>query len=166
MTQSKLHNAAPAALGKRLLAALYDWLLVLALMMVISVPAVALLGDAIQPGNVPYRLAMVAVAAGFFIGFWSNGGQTLGMRTWHLHLVRNTHDGQLQPVGYRQAALRFACAWLAALPAGLGFWWALIDKDKCAWHDRLSGTRLIIYSSRPAASGHTTQGDQCANEQQ
>jgi uncharacterized RDD family membrane protein YckC len=144
MSHHKLHNAVPAPLGKRLLAALYDWLLVLGIMMVISVPAVAILGDAIEPGNVAYRLGLFAVAGAFFVGFWTHGGQTLGMRAWHLQLVCDPKNGQLQPVSYRRATLRFACAWIAALPVGLGFWWALIDKDKRGWHDRLSGTRLIV----------------------
>jgi uncharacterized RDD family membrane protein YckC len=26
---------------------------------------------------------------------------------------------------------------------GLGFLWVLYDRDKLAWHDRLSGTRLV-----------------------
>lgn len=143
MPDLELHNASPATLGKRLLAALYDWLLVLGIMMVLSVPAVALLDDAIEPGNALYRLALVVIAAAFFVGFWTHGGQTLGMRAWHLRLISDRGDGQPQAVSYRQAALRFLCAWLAALPLGLGFWWALIDKDKLGWHDRLSRTRLV-----------------------
>ena len=144
MAELKLHNTSAATLGKRLLAALYDWLLVLGIMMVLSVPAVALLDDAIEPGNVLYRLALVMAAAAFFVGFWTHGGQTLGMRAWRLRLISNNgDDGPPQAVTYRQALLRFACAWLAALPMGLGFWWALIDKDKLGWHDRLSRTRLV-----------------------
>jgi hypothetical protein len=39
--------------------------------------------------------------------------------------------------------LRFAASWVALLPAGAGYWWVLFDSDRCCWHDRLSGTRVI-----------------------
>jgi uncharacterized RDD family membrane protein YckC len=48
------------------------------------------------------------------------------------------------------ASLRFFAAILSWLPAGLGFWWQLWDKDKLAWHDRLSGTRLRHYPKQTA----------------
>lgn len=144
MSESGLHNAPTASLSKRLLAALYDWLLVLGLMMVASVPAVALLDDAIKPGNLLYQLAMLGLAAAFFIGFWSNGGQTLGMRAWRLKLVAGGDAGGYTKASYRLATLRFLAAWLSFLPAGLGFWWGAFDQRRLCWHDRLSGTRLIV----------------------
>lgn len=156
MGESELHNPANVNLIKRLLAALYDWLLVLGLMMVGSVPAVALLGDAIAPGDPLYRLSLVGLAAAFFVGFWTHGGQTLGMRAWRLRLVTGNGEDSLTPVSLRRALLRFAAAWLSLLPAGLGFWWALIDKQRLCWHDRISGTRLIMLPKKqPAASGNT-----------
>ena len=73
-----LHNAdLPAAgLPRRLIAAVYDWLLVIAIMMVASVPLVALLGDAITPGNALYQFSLGVVALLFFAGFRSYSGQT------------------------------------------------------------------------------------------
>ena len=38
-----------------------------------------------------------------------------------------------------------SAAILSWAPLGLGFLWQLWDKDKLAWHDRLSGTRLRHY---------------------
>ena len=29
------------------------------------------------------------------------------------------------------------------LLAGAGFWWALFDRERLAWHDRASGTRMV-----------------------
>jgi uncharacterized RDD family membrane protein YckC len=29
------------------------------------------------------------------------------------------------------------------LPLGLGFYWALVDKNNQAWHDKIAGTRVI-----------------------
>jgi len=49
----------------------------------------------------------------------------------------------------RDALARYGAAVLSLLPLGLGFWWALVDPDRCAWHDRLSGTRLVLLPRRP-----------------
>lgn len=70
---------------------------------------------------------------------WRRGGQTLGMRPWRTK-VTNV-DGS-QP-GWRALWLRYAVATVSLLAAGLGFWWAWIDRDRLTWHDRFSGTRLI-----------------------
>lgn len=123
---------------------MYDWLLVLALMMVGSVPIVAVMGDAVDTGNPFYRALLVLVALVFFGGFWRYGGQTPGMRAWRLLLT--TADGrQLNTV---QTLTRFVCAIAATLPLGLGFWWQLIDRDSLCWHDRWSGTRLRVLPKR------------------
>ena len=128
------------------MAAVYDWLLVIALMMVGSVPLVISRGDAIDAGHAGYRLAMVTVSLVFFVGFWSRGGQTPGMKTWHIRLTRR--DGEsVRPM---QAVLRYFCAVLSLLPAGLGFIWMVWDKDGLSWHDRWSGTTLTRVPPRKA----------------
>ena len=139
MLTNELHNALPAGFMRRLMAGLYDWILVLAIMMVASIPFVALTDDAISPGQNWYRLAMTCIAAVFFIAFWSNGGQTLGMRAWRIKLVQA--DGN--PATLNESALRFIAAIVSALPLGLGFIWVLFSAKKISWHDRWSGTRIL-----------------------
>ena len=138
MATTGLHNVPSAGFFKRLFAALYDWLLVLALMMVLSVPVVAPDNEAVTPGNPFYQAALIAVVALFFVGFWKTKGQTLGMRAWRLMLT----DAEGNPVTWTQALLRFGCAWISLLAGGLGFLWVLIDRDNLSWHDRWSGTRI------------------------
>lgn len=138
MIDSKLHKPASARFLRKLLAGLYDWLLVIALMMLTSVPFVALSGAPVAAGSSWYQGAMLAVAAGFFCGFWRCGGQTVGMRAWRLQLVSASG-----PVTWSQVWIRFGAAWLSALPVGAGFWWALFDQDHLSWHDRLSATRVV-----------------------
>jgi uncharacterized RDD family membrane protein YckC len=140
MEQAELHNVQSAGLLRRLMASLYDWLLILAIMMVASVPLVATDNEAITPGNPVYRLALVAIAATFFAGFWSRNGQTLGMRAWRLKL--ETHEGA--NVSFGQGLLRFACACISAGAFGLGYLWVTISRDGCSWHDRWSGTRIRL----------------------
>ena len=62
------------------------------------------------------------------------------MRAWRVKLVRN--DGS--PVRLRDALLRYFAALLSWAPLGLGFLLILVDPQHLAWHDRLSGTRLVM----------------------
>jgi len=131
-----------ASLPRRLGAMLYDSLLVLALMFLGTIPFIAMRhGEAVDPGTGTYQVALTGIAYLSFVGFWSGYGRTLGMQSWGLRI--ETADGG-RP-GLRQSSLRFACAILSLLPAGLGFWWQLVDRDGLSWHDRASSTRLRYY---------------------
>lgn len=134
------HTPFPVAnFSRRSLAALYDWLLVIGLMMVLSIPIVALLDDAIAVGSNWYRATLLCIVLFYFTGFWRWSGQTPGMRAWRLRL-RATPDG---PVSWQQAFYRFAAAWLSLLPAAAGYWWMLFDTGQRSWHDRISATQLV-----------------------
>ena len=128
---------------RRFAAMLYDAVLVLALLMMATIPFIAVRGgEPVEPGdNRVYQLTMLLVVYLFFTGFWSWRGKTLGMQSWRLRLEKP--DGSVP--GFGAASLRFATAVLSWLPLGLGFLWQLWDKDKLTWHDRLSGTRLRHY---------------------
>lgn len=98
----------------------------------------------------------------YFIWFWSHGGQTVAMKTWHIRLVGL--DGQ--PVMQWRAAMRYLLSWLWFVPAlaiahlaklhGLGSLFgamalgvmifaglSLLHPQRQYWHDALCGTRLI-----------------------
>jgi len=130
---------APSVL-RRLAAALYDALLIVALMFIATYPFLAFFGDATQGWRRHLLQAWIVFVVGFyFVWFWTRGGQTLPMKTWHIRLVR--HDGAA--VGTARAMHRFVLAMLGAAALGLGFAWALFDRDRQFLHDRLSGTALI-----------------------
>lgn len=134
---------------RRLLAICYDSLLLFGVLFIAAIP-LALLPEAVKTARV-VRLGMqgylLAICAGFFVWFWVHGGQTLGMRAWHIRLVAD--DGSV--VSRRQAILRFFAALLSLAGLGLGFLWVLFDRDGLAWHDRLTGTRVIVTPKRRAA---------------
>ena len=95
---------------------------------------------------------------------WRRGGQTLGMRPWRLEVVapprgpptnpRRVAPNPVQKIQEAVAAAnggepttrvlwqRYAMATLSLLAAGLGLWWAWVDREGLTWHDRASGTRL------------------------
>ena len=122
---------------------MYDSLLVVALLFLTTIPFVAIRGG--EPvdssGNFAYQIILALVIYGFFVGFWSRSGCTLGMQSWGLRV--ETSKSQAPTV--EQATVRFFAAVLSWLPLGLGFLWAIWDKDGLAWHDRISGTRLMHY---------------------
>jgi len=139
-----------SGLLRRLGAILYDTLLVLALLFLATIPFIAIRGG--EPvdssDNIAYQITLALVIFGFFVGFWSRSGSTLGMLAWGLRI--ETENAQTPTVG--QASLRFFAAILSWLPIGLGLLWQLWDKDKLTWHDRISGTHLIHYPKRPKNS--------------
>jgi len=132
----------PAGFFRRLGAMLYDSLLLLAILMMMSFPYVWLTGGGKQGLIVHtlYQIYLLAIGFLYFGGFWVRGGQTLGMRTWNIKLVRAGGGG---PVTWNIALKRFGFALVSLLCLGLGFFWILFDRDKLAWHDRWSGTRLV-----------------------
>lgn len=145
-TAARPASAARApSLGRRMGAVLYDSLLVFALMFLATTPFVWMSGgESVAPGTLPHQLAMLFVAWLFFAGFWTRFGRTLGMQSWRLRI--ETTEGAKPSLA--RSTLRFAAALLSWLPAGLGFWWQLRDRDGLTWHDRLSGTRLRHHPAR------------------
>jgi len=146
-----INQAVSPGLARRLAAMLYDTLLVFGLLllasMVVTLPVGMLAGEPASEalaGNRLFQLWLALVPPAFFLLFWMKGGQTLGMRSWRLRVVRN--DGA--PLNGSDALKRLLCALLSWLPLGLGYLWILIDRDKLAWHDRLSGTRLVLLAKR------------------
>ncbi|HGE2325345.1 TPA: RDD family protein [Pseudomonas aeruginosa] len=144
---------APAGLVRRLAAMLYDFLLCVALMMVVTLvyqqgilrliygsdhlrelaDRGALIGDPLL------STLLVFALFGFFAKFWTHNGQTLGMQVWGLR-VQN-RDGSA--ISLLQVLLRFMIAIASWLCLGLGFLWMLWDKDKRTWHDRYSESQVV-----------------------
>jgi uncharacterized RDD family membrane protein YckC len=145
-------EAQPAGLARRLAALVYDLMLLAAVLFMFTLAVFIVRGGrSVAPGTLWFQLSLAAVVVLFFTGFWVHGGQTLGMRAWRLRVV-GVHG---EPVRWPAALARFGAAILALLPAGLGFWWATFDVERRAWHDRLSGTRVL---HEPGKKGSATGG--------
>jgi uncharacterized RDD family membrane protein YckC len=137
-------TVAPSLL-RRLIAMLYDTLLVLPLIM-LSVAIGMGIHGAISGGDAePLHPQLVQVIAlvttiAFFSAFWLKSGQTLGMQAWRIKLVSS--DGQSPRLS--QAVGRCLAALLSAACLGAGYWWCLLDRRRRTWHDHLSGTELVL----------------------
>lgn len=142
-TQIEIDNAAMPGLLRRLAAIFYDSWLVAAFWL-LGAMIDTFVRSGLELGNtgyhLPLQLYLLLAPTAFFSWFWMHGGQTLGMRAWRMKLLRQ--DGG--KVSLKQALIRCAGALLSILALGLGYLWVLFDQDKLSWHDRLSGTRLVM----------------------
>ncbi|MGH8185500.1 MAG: RDD family protein [Steroidobacteraceae bacterium] len=135
-----------AGVWRRFGAMLYDSLLVIALMMLLTAAFLPLTGgEAIMWSRFPavaltYNAVRVLLVFGFFGWFWTRRGQTLGMAAWRMRIERE--DGRLP--GWGDAVKRFAGAAVSLAALGLGYFWIWVDRDRLAWHDRWSRTRVIV----------------------
>lgn len=78
----------------------------------------------------------------FFLWFWKNGGQTLGMRAWRLKIF-NLRKNE-KSIGYPRLALR-----LLASFGGLGTLLVLLDyKNKLSLQDRVAQTEILFLSKQ------------------
>jgi uncharacterized RDD family membrane protein YckC len=119
---------------------IYDTLVVIAICFFCGWLFLLLVGDATH-GIKRYALQLFLwVSVGvYFVWCWSKSGQTLAMQTWKLKVV----DQQLQLLSTKAAVVRYALACISLLLFGLGFLWAIIDRDRLFLHDRLLGSRII-----------------------
>jgi uncharacterized RDD family membrane protein YckC len=133
------------SLKRRLASMVYESLLLGALLFIAGYLVVGL-----RPQDHPglFRFYLLFVCGLYFVWFWRHGGQTLAMRTWRIRLV----DASGRQVSRRVAWLRYGYAVAGLLALGLGFLWALWDRDKMFLHDRLAGTRLKLLAERDKQS--------------
>jgi uncharacterized RDD family membrane protein YckC len=132
----------PASLARRLGSAIYDLLITIALAMIATFPFLLAFGDATHGWKRHLLQAWIVAAIGaYYMVFWTRGGQTLPMKTWRIRLVRSDTGG---PVNAGRAVHRYLLAVLGLAAVGLGFAWALVDRDRLFLHDRLAGTMLAL----------------------
>ena len=139
MTGTKVVQPAPAKLGRRFLSLIYESLLLAALIMAAALPIVML--TSAWPhvlARVLLQAVLIAVCCFYFVWQWTRSGQTLAMKTWRLKLVTQ-QGGLLTPA---RAIVRYVLALAGTLFFGIGFLWALVDRQNLFLHDRLGGTLI------------------------
>lgn len=139
-----------ASLRRRFAALIYELLLLAAVWFIAAFVFLAFARS--QPHGALrlfFQLYLWLVTAAYFGWFWSHGGQTLAMKTWHIRLVRANGE----PVTLARAFGRSMLATLGYALAGLTIVWAALDKDRQFLHDRLAGTRLVDTRADSGALG-------------
>jgi uncharacterized RDD family membrane protein YckC len=135
-----------ASLLRRVCAMVYDGLLLLALLMIVTALFLPFTGgEAVRWATFPlltllYWPTIVGAVVIYFGMPWTERGQTLGMASWRIRVQRE--DGYL--LTWRDVVVRLAASLVSWAPAGLGWMWALFDPQRRAWHDKLSRTRVVL----------------------
>jgi uncharacterized RDD family membrane protein YckC len=91
-------------------------------------------------GVLLFGLTFPLFIAVYFLVLHGWQGQTPGKMFMGLRVV-GADGGEVTP---GLAFLRFIGFFLSMLPLGLGLFWTIIDREKCAWHDHLAGTRVVM----------------------
>jgi uncharacterized RDD family membrane protein YckC len=134
-------NVPHAGLLRRAAAMAYDSMLLIALFVIPTSIVMTLRGgEPIPPGSILFQALLIISTGVFFVGFWTTGGQTLGMRAWRIRVVNQ--DGRT--ITFRQSLIRFITAIPSVSLFGIGIFWLLLDPQKKTWPDRVAGTRVII----------------------
>ena len=137
-----------AGLFRRLFAIFYDCFLLIAILFIVTAIATTLNhGKAIEPDDTYYPLYVIVIFSLsylYFAWFWIHGGQSLGMKTWHIRLVADEN----KEIDWKITAIRFISAIFSWGIFGLGFLWALFDKKNRCWHDLISRTAILDLRNR------------------
>lgn len=121
-------------------ACVYELLLLIALWMLCTWIFISLFGEAtIGYKRYILQLMLWLCTGGYFVWCWCKSGQTLATQAWKIKLVNQ----QNKPLNLKQALIRYALASACLLACGLGYFWALIDKNGLFLHDRLLKTRFV-----------------------
>ena len=129
-----------AGLFRRLAAILYDSLLIIAMWLITTLLLVAFINDGTALQGPLFQFGLYFEACLFYSYFWRLRGQTLGMQVWKIKLV----SPSLQTLSWQECFARLFFALVSVSMLGLGFIWMLFDPDRLTWHDRASGTRVVL----------------------
>jgi uncharacterized RDD family membrane protein YckC len=133
------------SLFKRIACMLYESILVFAILFVAGIIYRAVLGDPHTDFEQHLFFIYSWVIAGFYFVFcWVKSGQTLAMQTWRIQLLG--FNGK--PLSLEQAVKRYVIASFSLMFFGLGFLWAIFDREGLYLHDRFIGGRLVALSKK------------------
>jgi len=127
-----------APLGSRMMAAVIDCALIIALLCaaILGVSGHLLHAPAIRTAEIGGCFALAAMAVLYHVFFLLTTMTTPGMMYARIALC--TFDDEYPTRD--QVRSRLGALMVSLLPIGLGFAWAIFDEDHLTWHDRLSRT--------------------------
>lgn len=143
----------PASPWKRIFAWIYDWLPlagVFVMVFAIGLGVVNLVWSA--PADKiseslrfnPFWMGYLVIGTSlYYLYCWTKGGQTVGMRTWKIQLLKA--DGS--KLGWYESAIR---AFLSF--GGIANFWAFIDADNRGWHDIAVNAYVVQLPDLPKTS--------------
>lgn len=119
---------------------LYELLTVIAIVFVSAGLFLWIAGDATQGAKrLLLQIFLWLIVGAYFIWCWRQSGQTLAMQAWKIKLI----DDDSQLLSLNIAILRYVLATLSVVLCGLGFLWAIMDRQHLFLHDRLLKNRIV-----------------------
>jgi uncharacterized RDD family membrane protein YckC len=92
----------------------------------------------------PMAVGTLGLLAGLVILYHLFGvgmaGQTLGMRVVRIRVIASRG----RPPGAVRGLVRVLALLVSVLPGGLGWLWAIFDREHRALHDHIAGTYVIL----------------------
>ncbi len=157
------HQAEAATPRQRFLSFVLDWLVWVYLLAAVIYYFREEISKGKLPFEVPFSLPTLYWLA-LFLGLeisilLSCFGSTLGKKLAGIEIVSN--DGSA--LNWGQGLLRYLALHLSNLPLCLGSLWMLGSNEHLTWHDRLSGSRVVVREdtlaeqARPAPPWYRTQ---------
>lgn len=128
----------PVSIWRRIASIIYDALLVLAILIVMSIPFFSFNVEENNLLKITMQVYFYFIIQYFFVWFWVNNEGTLGMKTWKIKIVCDNGE----KISYKKAIIRFNIAIISILFFGLGFLISFFRKDKKCLHDIISKTSL------------------------
>jgi uncharacterized RDD family membrane protein YckC len=91
---------------------------------------------------VPMAAFLLLLCGGYFVLFTAAGGQTIGKMAARIRVV-NSPGVRRARVSFRTAVIRTVACLGSVVPLGAGFILAVVNDDRCAFHDRVAATRVV-----------------------
>lgn len=154
----------PAGLIRRLGAMMYDFLIIVAIWMLLGFARLPFLSDNVDAMNdhagPGFQSVLFLVTFGFFTFFWRRTGQTIGMLAWRIR-VQNA-DGRA--ISLTQSLMRFFSGAFSLICLGLGHFWMLFSPSKQTWPDRFSESEVVYVPSDKELARLEAEGDVDASQ--
>ena len=132
-----------AGFFRRILALVYDSLVIAGILLSFTLLLVILNGGYAVPGSfvsIVQLIVCVCVGPLFYSYFWLvNNGQTIGMQAWKIRLV-SLNSSKLNA---KQTYLRCLVSTLSFVCFGIGYFWILFNKNNLSWSDFATNTRIV-----------------------
>lgn len=136
-------NTAPAGMLARLVAVAIDFVILLAIDVLVVYFTMQICGLTAADLDVLPKAPLIAffiVQNGGYLVAFTAGGQTLGKMAMGIKVIST---GGTEQIDVPHSLLRTVLWLLLAIPGGLGFLTALFSPERRGLHDRFAGTRVI-----------------------
>ncbi len=92
-------------------------------------------------GYYGFRIVIAMAALAYVIVMTAMDGQTLGKKVTGVIVLQE--DGKI--ISLQTSILRTVASFVSLLPLGLGYLWAIWDKEHQTWHDKIAKTAVFNY---------------------